>query len=266
LSAQNKKDRNINRGATKMQAIQYFTAFLITPILVVLTERVGWTFSITFKPMPNGIYNSEVKYYNGQGQGVVNAVNMEQLLPPIDDPTDSKDFMSILKNSFSSGWQFNTANNELSGSFNIENYYACGPQTLCGVPANSAFAGIIGTGGIGAFLDVTYNPVGRDPTPVANSLYWVQRIINNHNIAGGYGSLTDGLDIAPGQSDPYYPGTVGENFFIDRPYRPNPQDDHYWFAELYLVEETAPKTVTIYNGIKWGWKNTYTPPKTSKKF
>ena len=54
--------------------------------------------------------------------------------------------------------------------------------------------------------------------------------------------------------------------FYDNPFRSDIKENHNWAAELYLVEETSPKTVTIYNGIKWGWKNTYIPPKTSKKF
>lgn len=41
--------------------------------------------------------------------------------------------------------------------------------------------------------------------------------------------------------------------------RPDIDEKHDWYAELYLVQETAPKTVTIYNGISWGWNNTFTP-------
>lgn len=53
------------------------------------------------------------------------------------------------------------------------------------------------------------------------------------------------------------------------------RDDIYynnknWSAELYLAEVkypiNKPTQVTIYNGISWGWKSIFTPPKTSKKF
>ncbi|WP_026098655.1 PEP-CTERM sorting domain-containing protein [Kamptonema formosum] len=45
--------------------------------------------------------------------------------------------------------------------------------------------------------------------------------------------------------------------------RQYPQYNHYWSAELYLVEPTAPKQVTIYNGISWGWKNEVVPEPTT---
>ena len=53
------------------------------------------------------------------------------------------------------------------------------------------------------------------------------------------------------------------------------RDDIYynnknWSAELYIAEVkdpiNNPTQVTIYNGISWGWKSIFTPPKTTKKF
>jgi hypothetical protein len=54
---------------------------------------------------------------------------------------------------------------------------------------------------------------------------------------------------------PFYNESTGlstEDTFYDTPFRSDIKENHNWDAELYLVEETAPKTVTIYNGIKWG--------------
>jgi hypothetical protein len=63
---------------------------------------------------------------------------------------------------------------------------------------------------------------------------------------------------------PYYDdgGAADSRNFLDNPWRVDAGLSHYWFAELYLVTGPAPTTpgqVTIYNGIKWGWKNSTVP-------
>ena len=133
---------------------------------------------------------------------------------------------------------------------------------------------------------LTYSPVKAgdilpnqvNPTPQNNNLHWIQWIVSNH---GGklyknnqvqdlrHGNGDNNIDVLADADSPFYDESTSwatEDTFYDSPLRSDIKENHNWAAELYLVEETGPKTVTIYNGIKWGWKNTYTPPKTSKNF
>jgi len=60
--------------------------------------------------------------------------------------------------------------------------------------------------------------------------------------------------------------------FLDVPYvvgtnsNPSYIYNHDWNFELYLAYLRPNQEVTIYNGISWGWTNTFTRPKTTKKF
>ncbi len=163
------------------------------------------------------------------------------------------------------GWTFNIAPSDLTGTFNIQNNYACGPGTNdCGTEQ-----GVPGTI-LGSFIDITYTPGAGDPTAAANDLHWIQRLYSNHALGagGGHGVNVDKIDNDNAVNDPvlgvcanspYYDCGyfAGETFFVDRPSRSGDTgSDHVWGAELYLVEQTAANTVTIYNGIKWGWLNT----------
>ncbi len=173
-------------------------------------------------------------------------------------------FLATLQAEFPA-WTFTAADADLEGDITILNYYACGPATTdCateqGIPSTVN----------GSFIDVTYTPAGSDPTAAANDLHWIQRIYSNHaaGAGGGHGINVDKIDNDNSVNDPvlglcannpYYDCGyfAGETFFVDRPHRSgDPENDHVWGAELYLVEQTAANTVTIYNGIKWGWLNT----------
>lgn len=119
-----------------------------------------------------------------------------------------------------------------------------------------------------------------------HKLPWIQRVVNNHAIRPrlgggtedlGYGTTDNKIDIPSiGQLDPFYDtigyllGQTREDYFKDIPTRNAITKDHEWFAELYLAEvkdpDNKPQEVTIYNGIKWGWTNQFTPAKTSIKF
>lgn len=176
--------------------------------------------------------------------------------------TDS--FLATLQAEFPT-WTFTSAAADLNGDFNIESYYACGTGTTdCGTER-----GVPGTI-IGNFIDVIYEPGTGDPTAAGNDLHWIQRLASNHALGagGGPGVNVDKIDIRAGHTDPvqgdcddlpYYDCGyfAGETFFVDRPSRASdPVNDKIWTAELYLVEETAANTVTIYNGIRWGWVST----------
>jgi hypothetical protein len=160
------------------------------------------------------------------------------------------------------------------------NYYICGPQTTdCGAEIQDPFSE-----GVGAMLELLYSPAlltgdpVPDPTGVTRGIQWIQRVYNNHSrTPDRHGSIENILDIDIGQTTPYYTGHAGNGlgippyrFFGDVPYRVDPVESHFWDAELYLVEETQDlitrkRTVTIYNGIKWGWRN-QTRRKSSKNF
>lgn len=119
-------------------------------------------------------------------------------------------------------------------------------------------------------FDITYTPGAGDPTAAANDLHWIQRLFSNHAVGagGGHGVNVDKIDndntvndpvLGLCSNSPYYDCGyfAGETFFVDRPSRSgDSENDHVWGAELYLVEQTAVNTVTIYNGIRWGWLNT----------
>ncbi|MEG4970651.1 hypothetical protein QUB11_29010 [Microcoleus sp. B6-A1] len=179
-------------------------------------------------------------------------------------------------------WQFEKAENDLQGRFELKSYYACGPRTDCGKELDEPYLG-----GVGAFLELEYHPViGADPIPdptnITRNVQWIQRVKSNHSLnPDEHGLIEDILDINIGQKTPYYSGVAGNGlaigipptpyrFFVDAPYRNDPLNNHTWNAFLYLVEETTPlgsstRTATIYNGIKWGWRNNRRR-KSSKNF
>jgi hypothetical protein len=84
------------------------------------------------------------------------------------------------------------------------------------------------------------------------------------------------IDNGLRRDNPYYDtiGMADENSFQDRPYNPLPfatTIENFFEAELYLAEETTSsesdkREVTIYNGIKWGWKNTIDEFEIQKTF
>ncbi|MEG3967373.1 hypothetical protein QUA00_07045 [Microcoleus sp. T2B6] len=175
------------------------------------------------------------------------------------------------------GWNFQTAQQELRGNFEIVNYLACGYEVLCGIenPGERDPR----SNGVGATFYLKYHPAPTDPQPgqEGKQLHWIQMVRAN------YGDGVDGfiphipfIDNGFRSDDPYYDttGMAGESFFIDRPYSPGElaaQRNNYFDAEVYLVEEilrpaTEPREVTIYNGIRWGWRNEVIRPQTSKKF
>ncbi|VXD22749.1 conserved hypothetical protein [Planktothrix serta PCC 8927] len=182
------------------------------------------------------------------------------------------------------GWNFQPAEQELKGSFDIVNYLACGYSVLCGIenpgepdPRDN---------GVGATFYLKYRPAPDDPQPgqQGRQLHWIQMVRANYGVGFPGGPILPGLpfiDNLAKRDDPYYdtaafPGEAGEDFFMDRPYSPGEiaaLSENYFEAELYLVEETTPvgnpvREVTIYNGIKWGWINKISPicPNNTIKF
>ena len=235
--------------------------FLCIGLLMMLAKHPAFGFDITpAQPGAATTYSFNDVYTlpgGAQRSAVLNPAGVEELLR---GGTDT--FLATLQAEFPA-WTFSIAPSDLTGTFDIQNYYACGLGTTdCGTEQ-----GVPGTI-VGNFIDVTYTPGAGDPTAAGNDLHWIQRVFSNHALGagGGHGVNVDKIDndnttvdpvLGACSASPYYDCGyfAGETFFVDRPSR-SEDNDHVWGAELYLVEQTAADTVTIYNGIKWGWLNT----------
>ncbi len=255
-----------------MKLRAYFSNFLTTTLFVVLTCESAIAFKIKYPPPDSSNYY--VPYQLGDYEGVTWLP-----VPTALDRGGTNELLKLL-NDFSrhqgGKWTFVPAENDLQGSFDIQSYYACGPQTHCGIEMLEDESFI---GGVGAFFEVEYHP-GGDTDSIPNKfdkrLHWVQRIKNNHKATDEvfdypfdypHGTIQDALDISTGASTPYYPTNYDQLdngtpyiYFQDTPYRFDPLNDHTWNAFLFLTEDITPrgsttKTIRIHNGIKWGWRN-----------
>ncbi len=208
-----------------------------------------------------------------------------QLLPPVDNPNDNQDFMSVLKRSFPA-WDFFTSTKQRDGEVNVLNYYACQPWTQCGIQednqkVNGFQTNFPLTGIAGAFLDLRYSPPGFDYSNAIASnvsltnLHWIQRVVASNGSCKDAQDKNckdpiDKIDILSNQSDPFYDTNAAARnyFFIDLPRRKYDKSTN-WQAELYLAEEiinpaSSKRSVVIYDGIKWGWNSKVTPVITKK--
>ncbi|MEM8638764.1 MAG: vWA domain-containing protein [Cyanobacteria bacterium P01_G01_bin.54] len=182
------------------------------------------------------------------------------------DPSSSTGFLNLLSSSYPD-WTFSTAPLSASTGIFYDIYYydavAPGPQGPV-VGAQMIFSYAVGSGA---------------PDPSNRDLHWIQRVTSNHAVSkptifsppilSPHGTSEDKIDVVGTQLNPKSPdynpfydtyGQATESSFLDYPTRPNVTDPHDWIAETYLAELTAPKTVTLYEGIRWGWENTVTLP------
>ena len=161
-------------------------------------------------------------------------------------------FLTVLKATFAAttGWTFVAAANNLSaGSLKVHTY------DVLGTPSS-----------VGAEFVVEYAPGAGDPT---TNIHWIQVVTTNHSARGdnpGHGNTFNGVDngASPGGRAPYYDdgGAADTRNFYDFSMRPDADMTHSWVADLYLVVGPAagtPGEVTIYNGIRWGWRNEPVP-------
>jgi hypothetical protein len=237
---------------------QYFLAFLATKLLVALTNQSAMGFTLK-----SG--NGAINYYNPTVPYVIDANTRGTtfLSPRYVAPIQlggTRAFLNMLKNDVRwRGWDFISSKKNLYGNFEISDYYGCGSQTICAKERPD----ITIRGGVGAYIDIKYHPKKTDPEPGQGKIHWIQHVVNNHTVydeqqstsgEGLHGVPYDGIDIPLYQNaNPYYRGgnergaLSGKNEFsaFDRPYRVDPKNPHSWFAELYLVEETAEREVTI---------------------
>ncbi|NER03709.1 MAG: PEP-CTERM sorting domain-containing protein [Okeania sp. SIO3C4] len=230
---------------------QYSLGFFATTLLVVLTSQSSFAFTITpAQPGASMTFDPSEEYTLPDGRKGITTLDPLSVTEITRGGTAG--FLAQLRAEFpaTAGWNFTAAAADLAGSFNIDIYDAQGTP-----------------GRVGAEFQLQYNPGAGDPTSAGNDLHWIQRVVNNHNITTnpGHGNPENVIDIPLGQTNPFYdqiPGIIGtdEDTLYDFPGRTDADENHFWFAELYLVEETAPMTVTIYNGVRWGWRNTIPEP------
>lgn len=238
-----------------MRLRQFSLIFLTTTSLVVLTGR--WANAITLTGATEG-YDISVPL---QGSTLTAHGDRISLLA-----RPSSDFMTTLTSLFQ-GWTFTPAQSDLPGAFNVDYFvpYIQPGQTASGQPTVDAGADIQ-LRYISPPLNVSL--AGSTPAPDPNKLHWIQRV-TKFNLTGRKGVPNNFIDVPSGESTPYYDRNPGINLpnqytFKDTPGKVRPQAPNTvivdtFVAQLFLVEETAPKTVKIYNGLSWSWQNTFTP-------
>lgn len=217
---------------------RYSLGFLTTTLLITLTTQSSLAFNIV-PPLTKIEIETYTLPDQRDGFTGLSPVNIKSLTLG-----GTAGFLTTLKNKFPT-WTFNSAPNDLAGSFNIQKYVAVGTPT-----------------GVGAEFQLEYIPGSGDPS-LSNSLHWIQRVVNNHSVGTLHNNeMVDIIDNLSSPINPFYPyDTESGPFrsFYDFPYRSDADNNHYWLANLYLVNETAPNQVTIYNGIEWGWENLVEP-------
>lgn len=253
-----------------MQLQRYFSVLLTTPLLVTITGHSSLAFSIN---LPAATPDSPCKLlsaycvtrtYSAPSFGTVTTTLAPVSRLPIGGTAA---FLNLLNSSIwaQNGWTFQRARLPLLGSFDIKVYSANADPNQPSV---------------GADLQLLYNPGSNSfrQDPTGSNVHWIQRVVSNHAIIStrtgaiklSHGTNEDKIDVVQGQTipaftnvfNPFYNtvGTSTSTRFTDFPNRDDIQENHNWSAQLFLVELTAPKTVIIYNGISWGWRNTFTPP------
>ncbi len=250
----------------KMQ--QYTMIFSSATLLLVFTGQSSLAFSITGPR--TGI--SVSKPY-GNGSVTVQTIDLQELSPPSKD----SDFIALLQSDFkkNKGWVFERSNKNLTNNLIVTDYKPCLLEPNCTRDISDPDQVFIKKD-LGAALAVQYQPT-QSENNLAGDFSWIQRIFTNDSGRTQNLGNTD-IYIDNGSfSTPFYPGisviigtqptpTFG---FVDAVNRVNYKKDIYWYAELYLVKALIePKknrnTITIYNGIKWGWTSKFTPNPTPK--
>lgn len=264
--------------------------FLTATLLVALTGQPSLAFRITPDQTraikdSDGTYKYEEYYENRQGVTRLDAwpdLSPGKPFPPDPrrllrgqvleiQPGGTDGLLDLLNARFGRTWEFIPKGN-LAGSFNVENYYACGSDFAC------TLDGFRVGNAVGSAFKLNYRPEGADPT--GSTVHWIQRLLINFDIDENGNVINDQvpidkLDIRPSAGSPYYDESYGgsnSTTFRDLPHVQDPytRTNHYFYAETYLVNEvpggtTDPGTgivkrrVEIYSGVRWGWENTFTP-------
>jgi hypothetical protein len=226
---------------------RYSLSFITTTLLMALTTESSLAFSINppgggaaeYLPVQTYTYRNDLDIMTF-GLTTLNPANVRSITRG-----GTTGFLTTLKMEFQD-WTFNPAPTDLAGSFRVQKYIA---KYL---PQDAIYEA-----GVGAELKLQYDYNEGDPKPEDSKLHWIQRVVSNHR--GTHGTNQDNIDIRLNAQNPYYDTAFGEQPFDERTFYDRStrevENSHNWLAELYLVKETAPKQVTIYNGIQWGWSN-----------
>jgi PEP-CTERM motif len=243
------------------------TALALILAVVAIGSGAGMASAITITPAQPGAdvsYDAAEQYLIGGKTGITRLKGLSVTLAP---RGGSAGFVNTLGAAFGAGWNFMSAASDLTGAFNIDVYDAVGTAARVGVDFDMNYVT-----GVNDLIDFTD----------ANRAYhWIQRVVNNHALAGGHGVNADRIDTSTFTPPadvvvPYYDVfsaaeiLAGTTFptapprFQDGPGRLDADKDHVWMAELYLVEELAMvggvRQVRIYNGVNWGWSNEVPEP------
>lgn len=236
--------------------IKYYLALLLAAGLFGLAP--AWAFTIVPAAAPDAkAFVPSQSYTLQDGSSAVvtrNPISFTSIKPGGTD-----DFLAQLKKEYpeARGWKFSAASQELKGSFRVSAY-------------NVFFNGALGGG-----FSFDYLAQEDDPVTTADTqLHWIQRIVSNHKRGSAHGTPenriafqgqsknskqpeTPFFDLVPAKTaaksiPPHFQFDVGK---VD------PENEHQWYAEVYLasVNTKNPKTVTIYNGVRWGWENRMLP-------
>lgn len=240
--------------------IKYHLAFLLASILFDLAPVYAFSIVPAASTDSTAFVPSQSYTLQNDNNGVVtrNPIGFTSI-----KPGGTEDFLAQLKREYpeSRGWRFIAASQELKGSFKVSAY-------------NVFFNGALGGG-----FSFDYLPQGDDPlTADGVRLHWIQRIVSNHKRGSAHGTPenriafqgqskkskqpeTPFFDVVPAKKvsesvPPHFEFSVGKN---------DPENEHQWYSEVHLVSVSTknPKTVTIYNGVRWGWENRVAPSPSS---
>ncbi|MEH1903335.1 MAG: hypothetical protein V7L04_18450 [Nostoc sp.] len=242
-----------------MRSRHYSLVWFASVMIVALTGRASVAFTLTLNsPGATFSYKEESPYTVGQVAEGKTVIDKRLWFDPLPlggtQRLNQTLFLWSLGASSSGiqGWSFQGAQEALKGSFEIVTYRSCGFGEACGGNGTN-----IRRDGVGSLFYLKYHPAPSDPQPGQGKLHWIQVVRSNSRQFS-----IPFVDNAGNGQDPYYDSvfTADENYFLDRPYFPGGLRSNYFDANLYLVQETTPpestkRTVTIYNGIRWGWRN-----------
>jgi hypothetical protein len=243
--------------------VQQCTIIFSSAALLLILAESSFAFSIT-GPRTGRSVNKPFD----NGSITVETIDLEELSPP----RKNSDFMTLLRRDFrkSQGWFFNRSNRNLVNNLIVTDYKPCLLELEC--TKNISKPGqVFITNLLGAALALEYRPT-RFENNLPGDFDWIQRIFtNDSNGPQNPGNTETYLDNG-GFSTPFYPGIAGmlpgqttpTVVFLDAPERLDYKREIFWYAELYLTKSfrnpnTNRNTVTVFNGVKWGWTSKFTP-------
>ncbi|WP_377473653.1 MAG: hypothetical protein P2A85_15720 [Microcoleus anatoxicus] len=266
-----------------MKTPQTILIFLATPLLVAFTSQSAMGFSLSFAEKgARDLYIPKLSttYTDGNDEITVSTT----LSPPhvtelplggtriLNQLLDAYRLATLNNSAQTKIWNFTKANKALRGNLQVLQYFACTVQIPCRYPNLPNIQQQIPPTltGVGGGIELNYV---RGQGETTQDFRWIQWINTNH---ASYvkphkdpAAKAKYLDIdLLNQDTPFYPG--GNTRLADKSYRIDFLEEHYWLAEAYLVGTSTFNTtdkigriitetnVTIYNGIRWGWKNKVT--------